>query len=728
LSTVASKTYTTTNSPTITAAQGVTISNTGASSTVATGTGAISAATLRISSASTLTSAAPITARGVVEIESTGGLVTLGNDVVANLAGAGDATRNIGILLKTTDRIRLQSGVDLTSGGSDIVLWADSDDNGVGPIFLAGTNLIFSNGGDIVMGGGLDNGGAGDLSGRTLGDGVPDGYAKAVSGATFSDNTNHAGIGFDNGYQLLSAGGNIELNGQGVVGGGVSYDHGVALKAGLIFSDTGTIAIVGKGPNTCNVSYHRGIFTGWQGNTHIVSNSTAIDAIYMRGDTSACNNTSFVNASAIMGWSENTFVATPNGGGINLSGSQGSASHVDNWYTSDILLLSGYQLISNTGPITINATKATTSTTKGVRFRDSDSQGISYLGSLASNHSTSYSAYPTIAAVSSTSNVTINSDSIHAESTSFRTNGHILLQPNAASFDSTQTFDSTLTTTWPGTYASVTIGKPGTNGSNQSSNALSVDRLASSGAIKVYGGDVTLNRGLTTTAASGDGILVKATRDIVAGSGTSAARNPISVTGTNSTTPVTLWSNADATGGGSISIGNYVDVGTRGGDIIFGGSAAASDTEPTSYADGINSGTCDGVRLGSSAVANGSVSISSNGGNITLRGRNTINAASCLGIKVFSGASINSGAGSIVLDGLAAAPSGSNNGHGIELNWSGGYNTSITSAKTSGSAISITGRSTGVSTNGRGIVAWSGSATQRTTISATAGGNISLVG
>jgi hypothetical protein len=226
--------------------------------------------------------------------------VTIGNDVAASLAAAGGGTRNIGILLKTTDRIRLESSVDLTSSGSDIVLWADSDDNGVGPIFLAGTNLIRSNGGNIVMGGGLDNGGTGDLAGRAVGDGVPDGFAKAVSGSTFiGDDSNTAGIGFEGGYQLLSGGGNIELNGQGVVGGGVGYDHGVAVKGGLIFSDTGKIAIVGKGPNTCSTSYHRGIFTGWAGDTYIVSNSTASDAIYMRGDTSACNNTSLENARAI---------------------------------------------------------------------------------------------------------------------------------------------------------------------------------------------------------------------------------------------------------------------------------------------------------------------------------------------------------------------------------------------------------------------------------------------
>jgi hypothetical protein len=450
-------------------------------------------------------------------------------------------------------------------------LWADSDDNGVGPIFLAGTNLIRSNGGNIVMGGGLDNGGTGDLSGRAGGDRVPDGYAKAVSGARFiGDDSNTAGIGFEGGYQLLSAGGNIELNGQGVVGGGVGYDHGVAVKGGLIFSDTGKIAIVGKGPNTCTNHYHRGIFTGWVGNTHIVSNSSASDAIFMRGDTSACNNTSSVNASAIQGWSERTFVATPNGGGITLSGTQGNASYANGSYTSDILALSGYQLISNTGPISINATKATTSTTKGVRFRNQGS-AVAYIGALASNHSTTYSGLLTISAVPSTSNVTINADSIHTEGTSFNTNGHILLQPNAASFDIAQTMTSAAwSTTWPGTYASVTIGKPGSGGATQSSNDVSINALSASGDIEIYAKDITLGGALSTDVSSGTGVLLKATGSIIGvGNITTAGGHAL------------LWSRAGSTqntnsqsGEGTIEINNGAAISTSGGAIILAGSSS----------------------------------------------------------------------------------------------------------------------------------------------------------
>jgi filamentous hemagglutinin len=584
----------------------------------------------------TATNATITSSGGLVEIESTGGLVTIGNDVAASLAAAGGGTRNIGILLKTTDRIRLQSSVDLTSSGSDIVLWADSDDNGVGPIFLAGTNLIRSNGGNIVMGGGLDNGGTGDLSGRASGDRVPDGYAKAVSGESF-EGTNHAGIGFEGGYQLLSAGGNIELNGQGVVGGGVEYDHGVAVKGGLIYSDTGKIAIVGKGPNTCTANYHRGIFTGWVGDTYIVSNSTASDAIYMRGDTSACNNTSTVNASAIHGWSENTFIATPNGGGISLSGAQGNASHVNGWYTSDILLLSGYQLISNSGPIAINATKATTSTTKGVRFDDRYSQGISYLGALQSNHSTPYAAFPTIAAVASNSNVTINADSIYTGSTSFRTNGHILLQPNAASFDSAQVFDSTLSTTWPGKYASVTIGKPGSGGATQSSSDVSIDALSASGDIKIYGRNITLGGALSSDSSSGTGVLLKATGSI-------STLRSVTTQGSHAVFWTRAGSANSSTDEGELSMNNASSITTNGGKIIIAGSTD-QDSDGLPNGDIYGNG---GVTLSLGTASAAAIALTSGNGDIRIYSRAGASAS-------IAGAFINNGTETVIDSGTGRA-------------------------------------------------------------------------
>jgi hypothetical protein len=179
----------------------------------------------------------------------------------------------------------------------------------------------------------------------------------------------------------------------------------------------------------------------------------------------------------------------------------------------------------------------------------------------------------------------------------------------------------------------------------------------------------------------------------------------------------------------SIQIGNYTDIKTNGAAITIAGSAAATDSTPTGYAESVASDYCNGVELGVSNVATDSVNIASNGGNIIIRGKQNYNAASCLGIKSWSGTTINSGSGTVTLAGTVVNATSANNGHGIELNWSGGYLTKINSAATSGNAISITGTSSGTSTNGRGFVTWSGSGTtaHQTRITATGGGDISIV-
>ncbi len=655
-----------------------------------------------------------------------------------SLASSGTATPNIGFTAKMKDRIWFQTNVSVTTSGSDISMWSDSDSNSAGAQYYEASNVFTSNGGDITMGGGLDDGGtaAPDLAGRVAGDNHPDGYAHGVSGWGAN-----AGIDLLGSYELLSGGGDISLAGRGsnIV---ADDDYGVLLRGGMIFSGAGRIDVFAKAPDsTCNSYWHRGIATGWSGDggvsTYIISNSTSPSAINFYSDMSGCVAGSYSNA--IQSYhSAQTYYVTPNGGGIKLTGIQGNATFAQgswangDYQESNVFTLNYSNLISNTGLIELRASWPTSAQgLQAIAFNRRQNTGsqVNNIGSLPTARSTGFAAYPTIAATASSSDVKFAGDSVSLRDIYLRNTGDLTIEPTSSTFKEEQFFSvGTANLNFSSAYKNVRIGKAGTNGSTQTSSKMTIDRISATGDVEVYGGEVILVGGLTTSATSGKGVFVKATGDITVSSGTSANRNPLSVTGTNSTAPLTLWSNADATGGGSISIGNYVDVATRGADIVFGGSAAASDTSAGSYADGVNAGTCDGVRLGSSAVANGSVTVTSNGGNITMRGRNSLNAGSCMGIKVWTGTAINSGVGAILLDGVSVAPSGGNNGHGVELNWTGGYNTTLSSAKVSGTAISITGRSNGTSTNGRGIVEWTGSASSRTTISATAGGDISLVG
>jgi hypothetical protein len=70
----------------------------------------------------------------------TGPFSVLGQYVVVNassslkttMAKSAGATKNIGILLKATDRIYILSAAGFETGGADIVFWSDADNNGVG--------------------------------------------------------------------------------------------------------------------------------------------------------------------------------------------------------------------------------------------------------------------------------------------------------------------------------------------------------------------------------------------------------------------------------------------------------------------------------------------------------------------------------------------------------------------------------------------------------------------
>ncbi|MFM1795327.1 MAG: hypothetical protein RLZZ340_4, partial [Actinomycetota bacterium] len=649
------------------------------------------------------------------------------------LGASGTTSRNIGFLLKTRERLWLQTSVNVTTSGSDVVMWSDSDNDETGAQYYEGSNVFTTNGGNITMAGGLDTGANAsfaELTGRTAGDGVPDGYAVGV--ASWG---NQAGVEMHGGFQLLSGGGNIHIAGRGSAVSGDS-DMGAAFGSGLIYSSTGTISIFGRGPASCATGWHRGIFTGYDGTTSIISDKVGAGAIKFYGNTAACDSGWSVYANAIQGYNYRTYVATPLGGDIDVYGIQGNASYyTGDWSAataqeSDIVCLNYWHVVTQNGDIKLEAETATTARDRWALRFATRSNAASYLGANPAALSTGFTAYPTIGVFSNSGDITMTADSIVAYSTTIATTGNLTLEPFAASFDKYTYFSSTWGVLLPSTYNNIRIGKAGTSGANQNSGGFDVSALNARGDIEIYGGDMLLLGNVTTSATSGKGVLVKSTGRIDFADGTSGARRQISVTGANSTAPVAIWSNADATGGGAIQIGNYTDVKTTGADITIGGSASAADTTPTGYAESVASDYCNGIELGVSNVATDSVNIASNGGDITIRGKQNYNAASCVGIKAWSGTTIDSGAGAIIIDGTVVNATSANNGHGIELNWSGGYLTKIFSAATSGTAITITGTSNGTSTNARGIAVWSGSgtATHQTQIKATNGADISLFG
>jgi filamentous hemagglutinin family protein len=205
--------------------------------------GNLSNAIRTLSSGSIITSGAGsilIAAEGT-NVNGTSGF-TLAHALNLTAGGTGSIT------LSAINTINFATGTadtTITTNGGDIILQADSDNSGQGAVRLNDPRIqLKSNGGDIVIGGGLDP--------RT--------------GYTGSNSGNNAGIVLNNSTldaSGTSAGGNIILNG-GVYASGGASAYGVDIRGNSVLqtSHNGAITIRGVGGATGTVNANHGVFIG----------------------------------------------------------------------------------------------------------------------------------------------------------------------------------------------------------------------------------------------------------------------------------------------------------------------------------------------------------------------------------------------------------------------------------------------------------------------------------
>ncbi len=198
------------------------------------------------------------------------------------------------------------------------------------------------------------------------------------------------------------------------------------------------------------------------------------------------------------------------------------------------------------------------------------------------------------------------------------------------------------------------------------------------------------------------------------------------LTGNNNS--LVVWSDADANSDGYIRLGNGSSINTGGGHLWMGGGAVSGSlwnglTVGDSFAVG-NGTLSNGIHFDGSTLATG-------GGNIAMYGksRNGVSAGDdaqhTQGIYLGDNGSstINSGAGTILMHGVTR---GTNNwAIGIEFSSLSGAVHTITSAATSGDAITIIGDGSASSSANSSVGLWFH---PDTTISATGGGNINITG
>jgi autotransporter-associated beta strand protein len=386
-----------------------------------------------------------------------------------NLSTTGGA--NGDVLLKATSNIVEASSKAITTAGGDVTLWADSDNNGSGYIYITGGagSGISTSTGAIFLGGGAD---------------LATGYAR---GSDDSDPNlavvKYAGIHLRSGSVLQSGGGNITLRGQnsGLSSAGVHagvMGYGTTVNAG-----SGKVAIYGKATGSGSANA-QGISREGTDNWIIRSSNPASDAIQLIGDASGC-----VNAGTSLGINFIGTIESTGGGGVYLFGSASSGTVYDHG-----LDIRG-NILANSGTITLRGENNSSS---DVSVFLGTQSGIALSTTLGSKAGTNVE--------SSISPILIQGDNIDFNTAApVNTTGALTIEPVNTSFANALSFPiSNLTVA--NTIGGLTLGKSGNTSNVTIASATSV-----SGPIHLYGGTIALNATLTTTNSSSGNISLNGT-------------------------------------------------------------------------------------------------------------------------------------------------------------------------------------------------------------------------
>ncbi|BDT68711.1 hypothetical protein os1_28970 [Comamonadaceae bacterium OS-1] len=674
--------------------------------------GASEASTIS-SSLSSGTSVTVDTSANVGSLGSSGNSSDVGNITldanIAKTAGV-DAT----LTLKAHQSIRIananNAAITSTFGKLNLVFWADQDNVGAGAVFM-GMNLnavnINTNGGHFWVGGGS---GSTTWNGLTVGDGYANSNTLTASWSgvelrTTTINTGGGNLLFKgindrvNGTEdrvgiyirdsAISTGtGSLSLDGQtSLRGGSVPVNNaGVVIDGGTLTSTHGNIDIAGS---------QNGLGTEAEGvkliNTSVLATGTG--NITMLGTADADNGQSATKSAIVLladSSNQTTRVAT-NSGNITLTGTVNTTNKTD---SSGVLLMANnssatdanwakVKVVSTSGNITIagdNPSNTNASTlNQAVRFNGSNF-GKVYLGQ---DESGTYTGNLAIQGRQ------IGVDGFASGYLQAKGTGAMAIEPktSAAGFNRAFTLDST----WDlgSAHSSLVLG----NANNVQAVTVSAAQTAT-GPISIYGGDVALNANLTSTLA-GAAMLVKASGNITTTANTSLKTNNGNLT---------LWSDSDSSGVGSMALGNSNTFNTSlngastiqatgGGKItLAGGADSNADGLPDGYAF---SATGHGLAIGTAGASN--TAIYSGGGDVLIKGKTSVTTAGNRGVQSAGLLTVNSGQGAITMVGESAGSYGMEFSNGVAGTSTG---LSLTSAKASGTAIALTGITTAASTHG----------------------------
>ena len=601
------------------------------------------------------------------------GNITISDPIATTSPTAG------GLTLLADNNVAINASITLTGAGADLVV------NAKNSILFTNNNTLTTNGGDVTLAARSAGAATGSIRGVnnltistgggniTLGGGDATASGYAIGSATA--NALRTGVGFSGNINFSSAGGNIAIRGQAgtydTFGGDVeSYGAG-AWGTTTLDSGTGTITVDGKSANAGTDDHNWA--TGFNGNATITSANTTAGAIRILGDATGAGSGSANRGSGVLFiGTGNQVTATGAGGGITLQGTRGSGTY-------DVSF-NGGNLQAVSGDIKVLGTS-----TGGTVQLD-------YVGARNGSPVTS-----------STSNVTIQADKL-ISGVDVNTTGSFTMVPTSDSFAENSAF-SKLTfnennTTTSNQLSGFTWGKDLGAGTHTNNFTTTADKaLSVNGPITLHGKNVSITQNLTTTA-DGARILVKTSGNISTGVDRTLQTNNGNIT---------LWSDSDASGDGSIWVGDTntlnsangaTTTATGGGHITLAGGlddgsngGTASDDIPDGFA---KSTSTNGVTLDADAriLVSHTTSLHTGGGDLTMRGSTT--ASNAVGVFWNKNGVANVSGGTIDLTGVATA------GHGLEIGAFSGTSSLVSSggdATHPAITVSGTGTKAGVQTN-----------------------------
>lgn len=628
-------------------AQTLTISNTGETGTSGTGW-SISGNTLAVSADANIQASVVVNAlaSGALTITATNIII---DENISSLNANALTFKALGkITMKTTRSIQRTNGA--------VIFWSDADNtqatNGLGEdeIFLETQTSISTQGGNLVMAGGLDDG----SNGGTASDGIPDNYAYRGSGNSIGGVNLGPSATTGTAVTLATAGGSITIRGRSAFTAtdarpGVTSQGNFSINAGA-----GQINIEGVSSVSNGVEFAFGAipifaitssFSGTDPAIRIAGGSSIDKGVYLSRSTSSSGSILIQSSSATGGgllFEGSASITTADAVATNISGS-----------FSKVRLLSGSSNITLTaasvGSFTnaVGAIKVYGEVRFGVRVVSGAVQGI------------------TPSVTSSNANVILRGNTVDFDPTLVTQSsctGSFTIEPRTAdnSFTSAVTIRQLNFTAVTGIRnSSLTVGKS-TNTAGVT--FASTNTISLPGPITAYAGTLTLDGDITTTATTGTGISLNATK-IIQNTGADITTSGSNISYAVTNTPFTV--DADVAMNLGPASGTKATISAGGGNISLTASFATSGANNSPLTTPKNDFAISTQLVDITTTGSGTITINGDAYEITNTNGQALQAAN--GIQFAANTLISSVNGNITITGRGGKSNSSNKAIVIEV-------------------------------------------------------------